>query len=428
MPQETQFDEQVATINAELERPYSQLGLTPQFENEFRAKTAPDRLRVIRGWFWVAIAVNVATLALDPIADVFLYGLIARLGFVVPVYLVALALLDRGPKWLRAAAATVPSVVFVAASGFLAEVAPAEHSDRYIMMAGVVILFVNITTPMHFRDALAMTLASIGTLIAWSLIYSSVTIEHLPLMTFTAVAGVVSLVIRYRTEWVARVMFLHGLRDDLKSARLIAMTKALGKLAETDPMTGLFNRRHLVQTLQEKWQEAREHNDWLGILMIDIDKFKDFNDTAGHDEGDRCLIAIAGELERQVSHAKQYLARYGGEEFMAVVSHLEPEPLMAEAETLRRSIEQMNLPHPGLGPGAHVTVSIGAASMIPTPHGSVDDLMIAADKALYAAKSAGRNRVEARSAIISPATAPVGGSRPVIERSRTGRPQTEKRR
>ena len=428
MPQETECDEQLEAINAELERPYSQLGLTSHLEHEFRAKTAPDRLRVIRDWYWVAIAVNVASLALDPISDVFLYGLIARMGFVVPVYLVALALLDRGPKWLRAAAATVPSVVFVAASGYLAEVAPRDHADRYIMIAGVVILFVNITTPLHFRNALGMTLDSIGTLIAWPLIYSSVAIEHLPVMTFIAVAGVISLVIRYRTEWVARVLFLNGLRDELKSARLVALTKALGTLAATDPLTGLFNRRHLVQTLQEKWQEAREHKDWLGILMIDIDKFKDFNDTAGHDEGDRCLIAIAGELERQVSHAKQYLARYGGEEFTAVISHLEPEPFMAAAETLRRSIEQMALPHPGQGPGAHVTVSIGAASMIPTPHASVDDLMIAADKALYAAKSAGRNRVEAGSSIIAPGTAPVGGSRPVLERSRTARRQTEKPR
>ncbi len=428
MPQETPFDEDVAAINAELERPYSRLGMTPHFETVFRAKTGPERMRVIRYWYWIAIAVNVASLALDPISHVFEYGLIARFGFVVPVYLLALLLLDRGPQWLRTAAATAPSVVFVAASGFLAEVVPPEHSDRYFMMAGVIILFVNIAMPLHFRNALAMTAASFATLIAWRLVFSDLAIGDFPLMTFIAVAGGLSLVIRYRAEWDARLLFLDGLRDEIKSARLVALTQALGKLAETDPMTGLFNRRHLVQTLQEKWREAREHNDWLGILMIDIDKFKDFNDTAGHDEGDRCLIAIAGELDRQVSQANQYLARYGGEEFMAVVSHLEPEPFMAEAETIRRSIEQMDLPHPALGPNGHVTVSIGAASMIPTPHATVDDLMIAADKALYAAKSAGRNRVEADSSVFSPGTAPGHGSRPVIERSRAGRRQTEKRR
>ncbi len=428
MPQEKPFDEQVAAINAELERPYSQLGMASHLENEFRARTAPERLRAIRYWYWIAIAVNVASLALDPISHVFEYGLIARFGFVVPIYLLALPLLGRGPEWLRAVAATVPSVAFVAASGFLAQMAPPGHSDRFAMMAGVVILFVNITTPLHFRNALAMTIASVGTVIFWPLIYSNYAVADAGFMSFVGVASVLSLVIRYRTEWDARVLFLDGLRDELKSARLVALTQALGKLAETDPMTGLFNRRHLVQTLQEKWREAREHNDWLGILMIDIDKFKDFNDTAGHDEGDRCLIAIAGELDRQVSRAKQYLARYGGEEFMAVVSHLEPEPFMAEAETIRRSIEQMGLPHPGLGPGAHVTVSIGAASMIPTPHASVDDLMIAADKALYAAKSAGRNRVEAGTSISPPGTAPVRGSRPVIERSRAGRRKNEKRR
>lgn len=427
MSQENQFDERVAAINAELERPRTRLGLTPPIENEFRAKTGPGRTRAIRYWYWIAIAVNLASLALDPISHVFLYGLIARLGFVVPVYVLALFLLDRGPEWLRTVAATVPSVVFVTASVFLAEMVPPEHSDRYFMMAGVVILFVNITMPLHFRSALAMTLASIGTVIALSLIYSDIVFEDVSLLTFIAVAGVLSLVIRYRAEWDARLLFLDGLRDEFKSARLVALTKALGKLAETDPMTGLFNRRHLVQTLQKKWQEARENNDWLGILMIDIDKFKDFNDTAGHDEGDRCLIAIAGELDRQVGEAKQYLARYGGEEFMAIFSQTEPEPFMIEAETIRRSIEQLGLPHPALGPNGHVTVSIGAASVIPTPHATVDDLMIAADKALYAAKSAGRNRVEAGSSVVSLDTAPAGGSRPIIERSRSVRPKNERR-
>ncbi|MBZ0163151.1 MAG: GGDEF domain-containing protein [Notoacmeibacter sp.] len=400
----TSFDQDVAAINAELERPFTRLGLIPSLENEFRARTAPDRRRIVTYWFWLAIAVNLVALALDPVSEVFEHGLIARVGLVIPTFLLAMPLLNRGPEWLRATAVTVPWIMFVGASGFLAEHAHSLHVDRYYMVAGVVILFVNIAAPLHFRCAVFMTAASLASLIVAAVSHAGspfLPSHDVSLISFVGITSAISLVIRYRSEWDARQMFLNGLRDDLKSAQLLALNNALGRLAETDPMTGLFNRRHMVKTLKEKWRDARERNDWLGILMIDIDRFKDFNDTAGHDEGDHCLNAVADRLNDEVHKTDQYVARFGGEEFMAVIEHLEPEPLMAEAERIRRSVEAMEIPHPGLGPRGRVTISIGAAATIPTPQSTVDDLMVAADKALYAAKAAGRNRVEG-SAIAGP--------------------------
>ncbi len=420
MVQETSYDKEVVEIDAEFDRPHFHLWLSPRREHDYREKTASRRLQIVRYWHCVAIAVNAAGLALDRIAGVLDHGLFARFGFVIPAYLLGLFLLGRGPNWLRGAAATVPTIVFVSALGYLSQVSSLPDSDRYIMATGVLLLFTNIAIPLHIANAVFMTLGSICVLFGTAFSMSTPALNDVALFAFIAVVSAIALVIRYRTEWDARQSYLEGLRDEIKSAHLIALTQALSRLAETDPMTGLFNRRHLVKTLQEKWREARERNDWLGILMIDIDKFKDYNDNAGHDEGDRCLNAVAGQLNGEIFKAHQYVARYGGEEFMAVVSHLEPEPLLAEAERIRRAIEEMDLPHPGLGPDGHVTVSIGAAAMIPTPHATIDDLMIAADKALYAAKAAGRNRVMADT-ITLPRQADGSGSRPVIGPSGGGR-------
>ncbi len=427
MAKEASFDEEVVAIDAQMNRPHFRLHLARSFEEKFRLKTGQKRTRVIRYWHCVAIAANAAGLALDRISGVLDHGLIARFAFVVPCYVLALLLLDRGPAWLRNAAAIVPSILFATALGYLARESSPPDSDRYVMAAGVVILFTNIAVPLHFANAVFMTLASFGALLGSAFLYYDPSINDVAMLAFIVVISAIALVIRYRTEWDARQSFLDGLLDEIKSAQLTALTKALGRLAETDPMTGMFNRRHLVRTLAKKWEEARRNNNWIGILMIDIDKFKEFNDTSGHGEGDRCLNAVAGKLNGEVLKADHYIARYGGEEFVAVISQLGPEALVAEAERIRRSIEMMNLPHPALGPGGRVTVSIGVAAMIPTPHATVDDLLIAADKALYASKAAGRNRVEAHSAVGLLGNAHGQGARPAVERVDAGRLQAVSR-
>lgn len=414
MGEETSFDEEVVAIDAELSRPQIRLQLLPHFEKQFEAKANPERTRVMRYWYSLAIAVNLAALALDRISGVLDYGLIARLGFVVPAYLIGYFLIDRGPNWLRTVAMVVPTITFVAAISFMSQMAVVPHSDRYVMGAGIVILFTNIAVPLPFAHGLAVSVIALASLVGSAVWYSDLTFQHAAMLIFVSVIFAISVVMRYRAEWDSRQSFLEGLRDEIKSKRLIALTQALSRLAETDPMTGLFNRRHLVGMLQEKWQAARKDGTWLGVLMVDIDRFKDFNDTAGHDEGDRCLNAVACRLDEEVGRSQQYLARYGGEEFMIVTSELEPDQLMGEAERLRRAIEAMEIRHPGLNAESHVTVSIGLAAAIPAAHGSVQDLVIGADKALYAAKAGGRNRVEANSSGIRGGSVRQG-SRTVIE-------------
>ncbi|MEX0954643.1 MAG: GGDEF domain-containing protein [Rhizobiaceae bacterium] len=398
------FDERLAAISDDRSRSRLTLRLQPEFEREYEARTASKRERAVRQWHVAAMLANIACLPLDYSADLLTLGLILRLMVVTPLYLAGLLFLGRGPQWLRSAAAIVPLVAFAVSAVLIGQTAVEPHSDRYMMATGLLILFANIAVPFTLPQATVVTLASIIAMLAIVLGKPQVSQDVFALSSFIAAITLFSLLVRFQSERSSRNAFLIGLRDEIKSARLVALTEALTQLAETDPLTGLYNRRHLAQRLREKWEEASGHGDWIGVLMIDIDHFKRFNDTAGHEEGDRCLKAVAGVLKRETASAGQYVARFGGEEFMAVLHGMEPDPAMQQAERLRRSIEEMDVAHPGLPEGSCVTVSIGASVLIPSPQSDVAELVAAADKALYEAKANGRNCVAAAAAVRLPAT------------------------
>lgn len=171
-------------------------------------------------------------------------------------------------------------------------------------------------------------------------------------------------------------------------------------LAQTwhDPLTGLLNRRGLEATLQRELRHCRRENTFLGLLVLDIDRFKSYNDSFGHDAGDECLRAVTSALRACLRRAGDAAARLGGEEFVILLPGDDLQDTRAMAEHCRQAISRLGLLHPG-SPHGHVTVSIGTATVRP----SRDDatlarqakaLMKAADRALYRAKSNGRNRIE----------------------------------
>lgn len=156
----------------------------------------------------------------------------------------------------------------------------------------------------------------------------------------------------------------------------------------TDPLTGLWNRRAFDRRLREEWQRHRQDGRALGLLMIDLDRFKCINDDFGHPAGDAVLVQVAGLLQAGVRRS-DLVARFGGEEFVVVLPDADPASAHAVAEKVRRAIEQAPWPHRPL------TASIGVASVVPAAGSDGPALVAAADKALYQAKQAGRNRVQA---------------------------------
>ncbi|MEP7154465.1 MAG: two-component regulator propeller domain-containing protein [Betaproteobacteria bacterium] len=167
----------------------------------------------------------------------------------------------------------------------------------------------------------------------------------------------------------------------------------LSQLSFADALTGLANRRRLDETLETEWRRAARLQTPLAVVIADIDAFKAYNDTLGHPEGDKCLVAVADVIRQAASRAGDFAARYGGEEFIVIIPGLDYDAAVAYAEMLRQSCEARAIPHPASPVGPVVTISLGVAVHVPSEKYTVAALVAEADAALYRAKNEGRNRV-----------------------------------
>lgn len=166
----------------------------------------------------------------------------------------------------------------------------------------------------------------------------------------------------------------------------------LESLSCRDGLTGVLNRRAFDEYLNKEWlRSLRERTD-LGLLLIDIDHFKDYNDNYGHQEGDECLRRVAFALGGGLKRPSDVVARYGGEEFAVILPDTKVEGGERIGEELRAGIERLHLNHAFSSSADFVSISVGVASIQPMPGKSPADLVRAADKALYEAKARGRNR------------------------------------
>lgn len=176
-----------------------------------------------------------------------------------------------------------------------------------------------------------------------------------------------------------------------RTQELEELTKQLLDLSNTDQLTGLCNRRHLDQSMLDEWQRAKRYQRSLAIILMDIDHFKQVNDTHGHLVGDDCLKAVALRIQEGVRWPSDLIARYGGEEFFIMLPETEMEGAVTVAERIRKLIDQEPL---RTRSGAlSLTISAGISAIIPDESHSIESLIISADRALYEAKHHGRNKV-----------------------------------
>jgi diguanylate cyclase (GGDEF)-like protein/PAS domain S-box-containing protein len=173
---------------------------------------------------------------------------------------------------------------------------------------------------------------------------------------------------------------------------LAELTERLTALAATDPLTGIANRRALDELFSREMARASRQKTWISAIMVDVDRFKSYNDIYGHGFGDSCLKLLAEIMKGVVARQTDIVARYGGEEFCLILPDTDEAGAMAIAERLRQAVFEAAIPHEGSEAGV-VTISLGIAAY--PPHQKVrtcEDLLIRADQALYAAKHAGRNQ------------------------------------
>lgn len=188
--------------------------------------------------------------------------------------------------------------------------------------------------------------------------------------------------------------------NQLLEARVIERTRELEMvsrrleiLTRTDGLTGIANRTYFDERLKAEWSLARRNEQPISLLIMDIDFFKAFNDVYGYIEGDACLRGVSKAAAEGLYRPTDLLARYGGEEFVALLPNTTVEGARLVAERIQLRLKDRAIPHADSAISDRVTISIGVAYMLPSAGGSVDDLVLGADVALYQAKRRGRNQV-----------------------------------
>lgn len=161
-----------------------------------------------------------------------------------------------------------------------------------------------------------------------------------------------------------------------------------------DEITGVPNKRYFNKYFEVEWRRAVREKTELSVIFMDIDYFKNYNDTYGHLEGDKCLAAIAGAINKCAERAGDFMARFGGEEFICVLPNTSREGAMTVAQSIMESIEQLKIEHRTSDANKYVTISMGVVTCTPVSEESMDKVLLEADNALYHAKNNGRNRIE----------------------------------
>ena len=210
----------------------------------------------------------------------------------------------------------------------------------------------------------------------------------------------IELIARIRYHSMAYVNHLQ--RDEAYRAlhesqrQLMETNRELERLTNVDGLTGLSNRRYFNEYMDAEWKRAVRSKQPLSILMIDVDHFKLYNDTYGHIAGDDVLRKVADCLKQSCRRSTDLAARYGGEEFAIILPETPFENIQHLGDKVCHAVEALSLLHSGSSAAKCVTVSLGGATASPQQGGAFSPLVDAADKALYEAKRAGRNRAVTR--------------------------------
>ncbi len=193
-------------------------------------------------------------------------------------------------------------------------------------------------------------------------------------------------------------LWLDGVISDISDRKFAeeALHRAnleLERLASIDGLTQISNRRQFDEYLHKEWNRMKREKKMLSLILTDIDFFKLYNDNCGHQEGDKCLHAVAQAIHAAERRPADLAARYGGEEFVVVLPDTHSDGATHVAEMIKENVQSLRIPHAHSKAAPHVTISLGVATVVPNEHLLPEHLINAADQALYKAKEEGRNRI-----------------------------------
>ena len=365
----------------ELTRGVSLAGFAPALEAEYvRARLASTRM-LIRAACVLALLVTLFRSAQQVIDGTLTWPMLVpiTLAFVSSGTLAVVAFTRTFERWYLPLAN-----VLVPVRNTLAAVGIAVTASQGQLEALMVLPFM-VLGP-YFFLGLGIRIASLTVALTLSSFALTAVFADMPgplllrAAVFLGTAAAACGVAAWQLEKASRTSFLEG--------RLIA------ELALHDALTGLKNRRVFDERLDELWQQAAEGKRTLGILLIDVDHFKGYNDLYGHQAGDTALRRVAERLQSASTRASAVLARYGGEEFAVLLYDTDALEAETIAEGMRLAVADLELQHRGSRLGGIVTISVGVAVIEPSGERRPRGALQLADQALYKAKIRGRNRVE----------------------------------
>ena len=383
-------------VESDLTRPWYRLRFSPTVETRFEADTATRRSRhLVRAGIVALVIYNFYILNDYVIRPESLHTAAwIRFGLMTPLGIAALCCVNRGlPPAMREATMSATMVVAMLLSNMIFVLSKSPYSYLDTFSFGLILVVGNIFFSMRFGFALVTSLLCGILVVAFVVPYDSIdgAVKVNTLVVFTS-SAVFTLLANYRLEASERQSYLLLLREQLRANAALDDNQALTKISITDPLTGVANRRHFDSALIQRWNEAITERTMLGMLVIDIDCFKNYNDRYGHLQGDACLRQVALEIQHHVRQEVDLVIRYGGEEFVVLLPKASTTTALQAAERIRQGIEALAIPNEGVPHASVITVSIGIAVIRPATDRAPSALLLRADEALYQAKREGRNR------------------------------------
>lgn len=384
----------VVEIDLHIEPPRpapAELGALYKKENEI------SRRQATRRGMWTAITVYLLFSLTDIllIPDAAGYTVAARftIGLIAFILLETEVRLKSSADVIDTTCATALVVAYIGWLVFSLTTADTQSVSYYMVFGAIFMMSINLFFSFSFR--LSIVASSIILLIFLAAVQFLAAIApsyQLAFGTFGISCFVFTSYVNWKLNRERYKVFLNALEARVQHHEASERGKALLRLSNTDPLTGLDNRRAVDQRLREYWDDWQKDGKTFTVFLVDVDFFKRYNDCYGHQQGDRCLILVANELRDSIKPYNGSIGRYGGEEFI-ILARLDKQEQAAEfAEVVCRAVERMELPHRQRRDGISiVTVSVGAAFTRNQAGAKLEKIIHEADRALYGAKTSGRN-------------------------------------
>jgi diguanylate cyclase (GGDEF)-like protein len=369
--------------------------MSPDLRRAFRDRSFKQTSKIVRSWMIWVVVLDILAMGTNLLLlpwEVAMAMLLPAAFIPPPALLVHRIWCKPRPDWVLDYGLLAGLITILIAVGLMGLSAGGEFQERYLSVMLFVAVSAIIIFNMPLKVPVIVAIAGMVIYLVLQLVNPALTVYSTISAFLFFASGIAAMVVARRTITIlAQRTFLLELRDAGRAQELTTINARLETLSKTDALTGLPNRRYMDETLASL-SAARETA--IAVLLCDIDYFKRLNDHLGHAEGDRCLVSVGRAIAETLRPNQDHVARIGGEEFMVVLLRVTPAQAVAIAERLRERVAALRLPNPKSPIGGVVTISIGVAARDIGTAGTMQQLTVEADEALYAAKAKGRNRVE----------------------------------